>query len=319
MPTVSSELVADILASDAPYSSQEQKQICSELVEKLSDDEKEEAAQTSYAYSIAPEYTEPPTAESRLKMAMRFARRHLVAEQGDTNLALTKMKSTLQWRKENHINDLRRCYGPFRDDDDEELMADFRRKVEAEHSLQKSYISGFDKDDSALMIKYARTNPECEQPDHLIATCYMTERGIACAEFASVGREEKLLTVCDFNLYKVANSPKKESAKVTIKTLQAHYPERLKHYYIVWCEGGRITSALIRMVWGVVQLFLDPDTKEKVQFLCSKKKRDEVVSKSVGTDQSMPFMLTGGAQTNEVDMNTFLRDCPFTCSANEKF
>lgn len=296
----------------------DKKKVCRELVEKLGEDEQETAALTSYAYSIAASSEQTcPSPEIRLKMAMRFARRHLVAENGDAELALSKMKSTLEWRKENRIDELRRCFHP-QPDDDQERMAYLRRLVETEHARQKGYVSGFDRDGRAVMTRWHRTDSATDQPGYFLGSVYLLERTLACTEFASLGTEEKMLTVCDYSKYSIKTVPKKADGKMVIQSMQDHYPERLQHYYIIWCEGGGVViRAVMKTVWSVVQLFLDPETKNKIQFLLNKKLRDEVVSQRLADDQAMPFMLTSGTQTSDIDMNTFLRDCPFTCSANE--
>ena len=90
-------------------------------------------------------------------MAIRCLRRHLVAKKGDQASALSKMQATMKWREDMRVNELRRCFDSPDDDDDQERRAAFWAMVEAEHAVQKSYVSGFDKEHHAVVTKYHRT------------------------------------------------------------------------------------------------------------------------------------------------------------------
>jgi hypothetical protein len=89
------------------------------VVEELTEEEQEVAARTSYAYWAWQQLRTPlaqdcPAAaddaavsvssdddkdETRIRMAMREARRHFVGQAGDYDSALERFKKTLQWRK----------------------------------------------------------------------------------------------------------------------------------------------------------------------------------------------------------------------------
>ena len=148
-----------------------------------------------------------------------------------------------------------------------EKMRKFREQVETEYKMQESYVSGFDKENSAILMKMHRTSPDSVSEDHLIHTMYLVERAIACTEFASDGKNEKIFSICDFAQYARANIPNSKQSRPTIQALQDHYPERLKCHVVVWVDGGGFSRALVKTVWSVVKLFLDHETASKVQFL----------------------------------------------------
>jgi alpha-mannosidase len=116
------EEVQEILSSDGPFSSAEEKSVCRNLVEELlSAEEQEVLAQTSYVYSYAcaaasldtdqknrSECTTIPLKfipssssedEVRVRVAAREARRHLVANQGNAKKTLTALRDVCQFRK----------------------------------------------------------------------------------------------------------------------------------------------------------------------------------------------------------------------------
>jgi len=319
MPKITTEKLAKIFAAVPQYTNDDEKEICRKLVDQLSYDEQEQAACTSYAYYIASRSPDKPSSECKLNMAMRFARRHLVAGNGDVEKALCKMKGTLKWREALKINDLRRCYDPITDDSEKGMMEKFRHQVEIEYKMQESYVSGFDKNNRAILMKKHRISPHSISEDHIIHTVYLMERAIACTEIASDGEEEKMLSFCDFEKYSRANMPSSAISKPTIRALQDHYPERLVHHVIVWVNGGGLSRMLIKTVWSVVRYFLDSDTREKIIFIFNANVRDNFMAELVDESQAMPFMLATCKQTDYVDMETYLNDVPFSCSAIEKY
>lgn len=294
-----------------------EKELCEGLVRSLSSEEQEQAACTSYAYYVSLKDPEISSEDYRFNMAMRFARRHLVAEKGDTKLALSKMKETLIWREENHINDLRLCYESEIDDSIKERMEKFRDQVENEYKLQESYVSGFDKQKRAILVKMHRTSPNSVSADHVIHTVYLVERAIACTEIASEGKEEMILSFCDFEKYSRVNIPSSSETRKTFQVLQDYYPERLEHHVIIWVSGGGLSKLLIKAVWKIVKVFLDQKTRDKVRFIFDEKNRNTFMEERVDKNEAMPFMVTGGTQPTSFPMKKFLEGVPFTCSVNE--
>jgi hypothetical protein len=127
-------MVAKILSAEGPYASCEEKCLCQSLVEnKLTSDEQELAAQSSYVYwyacvhclfDIKNENTVESTCDEKknhlndenrdsqanghaplsrkraqLQMAMREARRHLVANAGNVEIAINALRKACLFRK----------------------------------------------------------------------------------------------------------------------------------------------------------------------------------------------------------------------------
>ena len=173
----------------------------------------------------------------------------------------------IDFLQENHINDLRLCYESEIDDSIKERMEKFRDQVENEYKLQESYVSGFDKQKRAILVKMHRTSPNSVSADHVIHTVYLVERAIACTEIASEGKEEMILSFCDFEKYSRVNIPSSSETRKTFQVLQDYYPERLEHHVIIWVSGGGLSKLLIKAVWKIVKVFLDQKTRDKVRFI----------------------------------------------------
>ena len=94
------ELVAEILEFPGDFRDQAEKTLCQRMVEELTEEEQEIAACTSYAYWVASiSHSDCPSADTRKRMAMKEARRHLIAEKGVYKVALDRLRETLRFRK----------------------------------------------------------------------------------------------------------------------------------------------------------------------------------------------------------------------------
>jgi hypothetical protein len=96
-------LVNDVLQSEGPWiASSSDETICRRLVEDLTQEDQETAARTSYAYWVASSSDDQhacPSDETRIQMAMREARRHLVGEGGQEDKALLSLRAACSFRK----------------------------------------------------------------------------------------------------------------------------------------------------------------------------------------------------------------------------
>jgi hypothetical protein len=97
------DLVNEVLQSEGPWiASSSDETICRHLVEDLTQEEQEIAARTSYAYWVASSLKDKhacPSDETRTRMAMREARRHLVGEGGQEDKALLSLRAACSLRK----------------------------------------------------------------------------------------------------------------------------------------------------------------------------------------------------------------------------
>mmetsp|Transcript_14626 Transcript_14626/g.22594 ORF Transcript_14626/g.22594 Transcript_14626/m.22594 type:complete len:284 (-) Transcript_14626:148-999(-) len=174
--------------------------------------------------------------------------RHLRAEDGEVDKAISKLKSTLKWRKEFGVSEI--LAGS------DEMMKIFS----VENATGKIYARGYDADGRAILYLkpgLENTKDEKNQMRHLV---YNLERAIASSLRKSGGKVEKLNILIDFEGFSLWNAPPLSSTKETLNILQNHYPERMYRAYL--CNPPGYFSVF----WAMAKPFIDPVTKEKIVF-----------------------------------------------------
>ena len=135
-----------------------------------------------------------------------------------------------------------------------------RGQLEEELSSKQSFfVRGHDVDNRAVAIKMGRQSPETNHKAFLTAQLYVAERAIACSEFLSRGKQEKVLAVMDFENYSSSNAPPMLTLKESLTLFQSNYPERLKTAIITepafWMKG----------LYNLLYPLMSMDTREKIQ------------------------------------------------------
>jgi hypothetical protein len=98
--SIDADLVSEILEFQGNYRDAKEKAMCQRMVEALSPEEEEIAARTSYTYWMrATTDGGCPSKETRKRMAMKEARRHLVGEDGKYENAMDSLRETCRFRK----------------------------------------------------------------------------------------------------------------------------------------------------------------------------------------------------------------------------
>lgn len=247
-----------------------------------------------------------------------MALRHLRAEKGDAKKAVAAVRRTLKWRDEFRVQNLRRCLrgidrregGESNDDEkreasnndsndndvdskssEEELMASVVRK---ENETGKLYVRGYDKDGRAMMYMRPGKENTRDEGGNMLNLVYHMEKAIACS--AKNGRS-KLCIVVDYGGFLLRNAPPMSTSKFTLDLLQKHYPERLFRAYI--CNPPWIFDGF----WKVIQPFIDPVTKEKIQF-CTSERAFEKVAQDMGGPERAKRCLEACAG-GEIDPSDF--------------
>jgi len=177
--------------------------------------------------------------------------RHLRADKGDVKVATRKIKETLAWRKEFQVDKIAKC---FAEGGDEEL----RKIIREENATGKVYVRGYNREGRATMYmrpQHENTKGEINQMRHLV---YNLERAVACTTRTS--GYEKINLMIDFEGYRLRDAPPLSTTKHTLNILQNHYPERMYKAYI--CNP----PMAFRAFWMMLQPFLDPITREKINF-----------------------------------------------------
>eukprot|EP00571_Detonula_confervacea_P007245 CAMPEP_0172329822 /NCGR_PEP_ID=MMETSP1058-20130122/61082_1 /TAXON_ID=83371 /ORGANISM="Detonula confervacea, Strain CCMP 353" /LENGTH=370 /DNA_ID=CAMNT_0013047013 /DNA_START=28 /DNA_END=1140 /DNA_ORIENTATION=+ len=203
--------------------------------------------------------------------------RHYRAEKGNLNEAIRKIKSTLKWREEFAVEDIKRCFDKNTDGlshKKREELNQLAGVIAQENETGKIYCRGYDKEGRAILYltpgKENSTN-EWNNMRHLV---YHLERAIACTRRKS-GRE-KVCIVIRYQGFKLRNAPPISTVKHTLTILQSHYPERMYRAYI--CDPPFV----FRSFWNIIKHFIDPATLEKIAF-CAGKEGNVVLERDFDT------------------------------------
>ena len=221
------------------------------LVTKLTEDELEEAANASYAYYTSTNKTE----DYRTNMALKLTRRFLRAEKGNYEKALKRIQSSLEFRKQSNVNELRMV---FHKGDSNKSSRD---EIISEMNNQPMIIRGFDRENHAILLKYRRSSPNADKQSMISAHLYIFEKAIACTEHISCGQSEKIVLCLNYDNYSRANTPPISLAKELIGVFERNYPEQLA--YLVFVDA----PFLARTLWKIIKTFIDPETVTKIKFV----------------------------------------------------
>lgn len=215
--------------------------------------------------------------------------RHLRAEKGNVEHAITKIKHTIAWRRDFEVEKIKHC---FDEGGDEEM----RRIIFHENETGKIYCRGYDKDGRVCMYMrphMENTKGELNQMRHLV---YNLERAIACT-FHKSGRE-KINLIIDYQGFRLRDSPPLSTSRHTLDILQKHYPERMYRSYV--CNPPYVFKAF----WAVIKAFVDPVTKQKICF-CSGKAGMETLAENF--DVTRVESCAGGSKDlDPFDSKTYL-------------
>ena len=204
---------AKILETPGVYADDEEKAICRRLVEALPDDLVDYAANTSYAYwYLASQPDSCPSEETKIRTAMREARRHFVYMGNDYDKAYNNLCFSCQYRKDNDIDLLRVCFNKAStlialDERKEKRIEEMSTLVESDLKKQIVIMRGHDKASHAMMIKFARLDTGTTEEPYILSQIYMADRSIATTEFLSMGKEERSCAVYDYNGFESKNAP----------------------------------------------------------------------------------------------------------------
>lgn len=286
----------------------ESEEDCCKIIESLTEDELDEAANASYAYYMST----TKNSSTRTSMAMKMAKRHLIAEKFNHDKALVRMKNALQFRKETKINELRLAFSTQTDENQTNENQTLQSHIKSETSKQSIFIRGYDKQNHAILIKQDRTHPETDKDAYFLTNIYMLERAIACTEQKSNGTQDKIVVVLNYGNYVRANVPPMKMIKEFISVMERNYPEVLEYLVLV------DVPFYFRGIWYILKPFIDPDTVQKIRFVTGEEQRVELLGPLIDDTQAMPFLLPDGKLTSSIDMSHFLGEVPFHLDHDQK-
>ena len=189
--------------------------------------------------------------------------------QGDVGKAVAQIRATLKWRKEFGVDVIVNCFAVADTEQDTKEHQAMRRILEDENATGKIYARGYDHEGRSLFyMTPARENTKNELNNmrHLV---WNLEKAIACTARQSVlvrpeqqAPLEKINLLIDYEGFKLHNAPPMSTTRYTLDILQKHYPERMKHAYLLH------PPLVFRAFWALIKTFVYPVTKEKIVF-CS--------------------------------------------------
>ena len=231
--------------------------------------------------------------------------RHYRAEKGNLPEAIRKIKSTLKWREEFQVDDIKRCF----DKDYIDSVSTERQKqlhhmaeiISRENETGKIYCRGYDRQGRAILYLTPgkeNSNHELDNMRHLV---YHLERAISCTRRKS-GRQ-KVCIVIGYEGFKLSNAPPMSTTKHTLTILQHHYPERMFRAYI--CDPPFV----FRTFWGVIRHVIDPCTLDKVAF-CAGAEGQKLLERDFDVEQT-ERQAGGTKNLRRYSSREFLYDTPF--------
>ena len=284
--------------------------IVDDIFNLLDDNEKERAARaSSYRYLM----TSRPATDERDQHVRALIKRYVIVEQKLSTtpdkmeeIAYNKLKKTLQYREEKQVDDLRRCFDKDKLSDSKGLHATQRKRLLDRFATgTASTVRGYTKEGRAVFINHPRADTSWEDKDYYIkGNIYMLERALACTERKTNGELDKVVICYDLNGYELKNSPPPMLFKKVLTDLHEHWPERLEHVFVV------DAPFVFRAFWSIIKHFIDPITKDQVQFVNGEKQK-KVFRNMISAEQASSFMFSSAMNEDDVDMKSFFYDTTF--------
>jgi hypothetical protein len=181
-----------------------------------------------------------------------------------------------------------------------------RRKARIHHEMtnvQPFVTRGHDRDLRSIIFAFPR-NAAGDEEGFVDSILYTMERAVACVEFRSKGRQDKIVAVLDSQ---GSTSPSMKACKAAVNILQLHYPGRLKNLIIL------NPPYLLLGIYKMLKPFMDPDTAAKFIVVKGTKQTETEMAKLVDASQAMPMMIPSGELRSKVDVETYLYQRPFFC------
>jgi hypothetical protein len=178
------------------------------------------------------------------KMILRYLR----ARNFDLDKSEEMLRATLKWREE---------YKP-------ELILEKDDAVQKVKSLKQMFNLGVSKQGEAIcyIVPGANKNPTDVRIKYLV---WSLETIITNMDPNSSGKMIWIMDMAQFGRDSLTDSYGKEVAQITLNILQNHYPERLLRFVVM------DSPWYFNLFWYVVQVFIDPKTKEKILFVSDDK------------------------------------------------
>eukprot|EP00931_Biecheleriopsis_adriatica_P061035 TRINITY_DN36684_c0_g2_i1.p1 TRINITY_DN36684_c0_g2~~TRINITY_DN36684_c0_g2_i1.p1 ORF type:complete len:621 (-),score=141.19 TRINITY_DN36684_c0_g2_i1:35-1897(-) len=215
--------------------------------------------------------------------------RYLKSKDWDVDKAEAAIHSTIAWRQESRVDDLRngKCSPP----------------IARECASRRLYVRGYDKNRRPIVyVKFDEEDSGMHE-DILKYIVYVAERSLAILQRQEEQEEELsngdcVTLIVDFSEYASANRPSFRTLLAASRLLQDHYPEMLGKAYMRFFPDR--FSYLRRVLWALMR----PQTREKFVFVDSAEQWHDVVSREFDLNQLERSV--GGSCAGSFESRTFL-------------
>jgi len=286
--------ISNAFRSYPTFSNRKEEDYCRKIVESLTLEELEEAGNTSYAYFSS----YPKDNSFRANIALKLARKYLIAANLDFKQAKLNLMNTLNFRKERKINDLRAAFELSSSPEDNKVREHFRSQILGEAEKQIMYIRGYDKHNRAVLIKKERTEGVSDVDAFLNQGLYILERARACSEHASNATQDQIILVEDFSNGDEGCYPPLKVQMQIADILDSHYPGLLARSFFV-----NVPVPFKNVGWYVIKPFMSSSLVDGCRFVTQEELKAQLKSKGMkDSDNKL---------TSSVDMELFLNSIPF--------
>ena len=244
----------EILQCPIPFSEKDpnEQDCCRHTLELLTEEEREQTAQVSYAYwYLATALSDDDdsdlktiTKQYRDHSSLKEIRRHYIGEDKDVDKTLVAIREAMAFRKQYQINELRELFVHNNNHENQHESDDANGDSSAS-TLARSQLEQLFEDDlksqmlvvrgcnthkSGIAYKFNREilTANTNSKGYLLANLYVAERLMAYTEFVSAGKQEKVIVAFDFSTYESQYKPPTDAMKIFTVMLQRLYPERLQ-------------------------------------------------------------------------------------------
>ncbi|WIA22270.1 hypothetical protein OEZ85_004590 [Tetradesmus obliquus] len=169
--------------------------------------------------------------------------RYLRARNMDVTKACAMLKHTLEWRKENKIDDM--------------TIEEFASSRYMRDGWV--YVDGNDAQGRSIVV-FRKRKERLPVDEHDLYLRYMTFVVETAIKNMKNGQEQ-WVWMLDLAVYSPSNAPALSVTLGVLSLLANHYPERLYKAYVV------NAPSIFQMAWKVLQPFIDPVTRSKAEFV----------------------------------------------------
>lgn len=258
------------------------------ILSKLSPDELEILAQSSYRYLKNPILTQ------RNIYAARVVHRCLESKKGNVASTLTKVEKLLEFRRNTKVDQLITAF----DGDCMKNFGDTAEMLQKQLVSKKFYVQGFDKEGRSTLYFIPRN-----VVDHdLDSAIYSIERAIACSR----SLDKTINCVVDFSKFPLTNAPPLEVGKQFLTTLRLIYSGQINRIFLMNVPFS------FTILWNVFSPFVGTDTRDKIAIIKDNSKEKEKEMLQLYDVKELPrWAVPGGEKNRSIDLDEYLFEMPF--------